>query len=967
MPERLLLLIDGHSLVYRGFYALQETRPFTNTNGELTTGVYAFTSMLLKALEDLKPHYVAAAFDMSRPTFRLNEFAAYKGTRKSAPPGLRDQITWSRRVLEAMHVPLFEVEGREADDVIGALAVKAVAQGVNVIILSGDNDLLQLVNPHVKVLTSRRGITETILYDEARVVEKYFGLRPDQVRDHKALRGDVTDNIPGIAGIGDKGASKLLVEFGSAEALYDNLASAKIPQKQRDLLAPMRDQVLLAKKLATIVTDLPVELDLDMARLRDLRTPEVRGIFQELSFKVLIDRIPKLEPEPLPKNGRAQAGLFDALEPTESAQPAERFGRTVTTLADLDQVIQQIRAHGSFAFNVQATGVLPMRADIVGIGLATGAVGAYVPLGHTDGEQIGRDAALERLRPLFADASLPKRAHNAKFHIVMLARYGVPVTGLAFDTMIAAFLLKNGQRTLALRDLAWDKVQEQLPSVVSLLGVGRKAITMAEMSIADCGSYASQEALLVEKIVPILESELEQDGHTELFRKVEMPLVPVLADMELAGIAVDLPYLAELGIELEARIGVLEADIYAHAGHEFNINSTQRLSEVLFGELHLEINKRKRNSKTKTGHISTGNDVLEELRGTHPIVQSILEHRQLQKLKGTYVDALQALVDPHTGRVHTSFNQTGAATGRLSSSDPNLQNIPIRTDTGKRVRRAFIARPGAVLLSADYSQIELRVLAHLANEPTLMEAFRRGEDPHAVTAAEVLGIPLESVTADHRRVAKMINFGVLYGMSDYGLAERTGLPAADATGFIQRYFQRFGTVKAYQDVVISGAERNEYVETLLGRRRYLPEINSHLFAVRSGAIRQIINAPIQGSASDIVKIAMIDVADFLKRAAPTVRMLLQVHDELLFEGPEADLRRIAPEVSRIMVGAYELKARLHIDLKMGPNWEDMRSLQLAQGSEAGGQGSDKQQAEVSAVGHASEPLELEAQPLTPDP
>jgi DNA polymerase-1 len=879
--------------------------------------------MLLKALEDLKPQYAAAAFDMSRPTFRLKEFAAYKGTRTAAPPGLRDQVTWSRRVLEAMQVPMFEVEGYEADDVIGALSVKAVEQGVNVIILSGDNDLLQLVNPHVKVLTSRRGISDTILYDEARVIEKYNGLRPDQVPDFKALRGDVTDNIPGVAGIGDKGASKLLVEFGSAQALFDNLDSDKIPPKQRDLLAPLRDQVLLARRLATIVTDLPVELDLEKARLRDLRRAEVIGMFQELSFKSLIDRIPKLQPQPLPKNGRAQAGLFDALGVAQPAQPAERFGRSVTTLADLDEVVQQIRNH---AFNVQATGVLPMRAEMVGIGLAAGDMGAYVPLGHTEGEQLDPDAALARLRPLFADASLPKRAHNAKFHIVLLARHGVPVNGLTFDTMIAAFLLESGQRTLALRDLAWSKVQVELPSVQSLLGIGRKAITMAEMSIADCGSYACQEALLVERIVPILEAELELARQTALFRDVEMPLVPVLADMEMAGVAVDLPYLAELGIELEARIGTLEAEIYGHVGHDFNINSTQRLSEVLFGEMHLEIDKRKRRSKTKTGHISTGSDVLEELRGTHPIIDLILEHRQLQKLKGTYVDALQLLVDPHTGRVHTSFNQTGAATGRLSSSDPNLQNIPIRTDTGKRVRRAFIAREDAQLLSADYSQIELRVLAHMANEPTLMEAFAKGEDPHAVTAAEVLGIPLESVTADHRRVAKMINFGVLYGMSDYGLAERTGLPSADASGFIQRYFQRFGTVKAFQDDMIQGAERDGYAETLLGRRRYLPEVNSHLFAVRSAAIRQIINAPIQGSASDIVKIAMIRVADFLRREAPAVRMLLQVHDELLLEGPEDDLQRIAPQLCEIMVSAYEMKARLHVDLKMGRNWEDMRPL-----------------------------------------
>jgi DNA polymerase-1 len=492
--------------------------------------------------------------------------------------------------------------------------------------------------------------------------------------------------------------------------------------------------------------------------------------------------------------------------------------------------------------------------------------------------------------------------------------------------MIAAYLLESGQRALALRDLAWAKVQVELPSVQSLLGIGKKAITMADMSIGDCGAYACQEALLVERLVPILELELDEANQTSLFREVEMPLVPVLTDMELVGIAVDLPYLAQLGRELQERIGNLESEIYGHVGHEFNINSTQRLSDVLFGELHLEVDRRKRRSKTKTGHISTGSDVLEELRGTHPIIDLIFEHRQLQKLKGTYVDALQTLVDPNTGRVHTSFNQTVASTGRLSSSDPNLQNIPIRSDIGKRVRRAFIAQPGDALLSADYSQIELRVLAHMANEPTLMEAFAKGEDPHAVTAAEILAIPLESVTAEHRRIAKMINFGVLYGMSDFGLADRTGLPEAEASGFIQRYFQRFGTVKAFQDSVIRKAEDDGYAETLFGRRRYLPEIRSHIFRVRNAAIRQTVNAPIQGSASDIVKIAMIRLADFLKHEAPSVRMLLQVHDELLLEGPGDELRRIADQVNQIMTEAIELRAPLHVDLKIGPNWDDMKTL-----------------------------------------
>src|SRR6266542_1517585 len=831
MPDR-LMLIDGHSLVFRGFYALQEVRPLTNAKGELTTGVYAFTSMLLKALEDLKPGGLAAAFDMSRPTHRLAEFSEYKGTRTAAPQGMREQITWSRKVLEAMGVPLFEVEGYEADDVLGALAVKAVEKGLDVIILSGDNDLLQLVNKHVQVLTSRRGITDTILYDEAKVIEKYGGLKPSQVTDFKALRGDVTDNIPGVAGIGDKGAQKLLLEF-------------------------------------------------------------------------------------------------DSVEDTQPLEEGKLYGHTLTSFDEVDAFLEQLRSAGAFSFNVQATSLLPMRADLVGIGLAAGEDAAYIPLGHITGEQLDREAVLERLRPLLADERIAKRAHNAKFHMLVLARYGVDVRGLVFDSMIAAYLLESGQRALALRDLAWAKVQIELPSVQSLLGIGRKAITMADLPIPECGSYACQEALLVERITPILERELEEAGQTKLFADVEMPLVPVRADMEHVGIAVDLPYLAELGRELQQRIIDLETEIYGHVGHEFNINSTQKLSDVLFGELHLEMDKRRRRIKTKTGHISTGSDILEELVGVHPIIELILEHRQLQKLKGTYVDALQQLVDPNTGRVHTSFNQTGASTGRLSSSDPNLQNIPIRTDTGKRVRRSFIARPGAMLLSADYSQIELRVLAHMAEDPTLLEAFAAGEDPHAVTAAEVLGVPFEKVTSDDRRVAKMVNYGVLYGMSDYGLAERTGLPAEHASGFIRRYFERFGTVKAFQDRVIHKAEDDGYAETLLGRRRYFPEIRSHIWAVRNGAIRATVNAPIQGSASDIVKIAMIRVADFLEDEAPEVKMLLQVHDELLLEGPEPELMRIAPRLIEIMVGALALKAMLHVDLKLGHNWEDMHPLAVA--------------------------------------
>jgi DNA polymerase I len=773
----------------------------------------------------------------------------------------------------------------------------------------------------VRALASRRGISDTVLYDEELVRAKYGGIEPARIPDFKALRGDATDNIPGVPGIGDKTASKLLLDHGTIEQLLEHLD--QLPQKQRDLIEPRREQILLAKRLATIVCDLDVELDLTTARIGDLRRKEVISVFQELSFKSLIDRLPKTV---TPPSNQAQLELFDPnVDGGGSAEP--RFGSLVQTTAELDTLIAQLRAHGSFAFNVQATGTQPMRADIVGIGLSAGESAAYIPLGHAEGDQLEPVLVFERLRPLLGDPTLPKSAHNAKFHMLLLSRHGAPVRGVVFDTMIAAFLLESGQRTLALRDLAWSKLQVEIPSVVSLLGTGKKATTMDQLSIALIGGFASREASLVEQLVPILRAELDEAEQTELFRRVEMPLVPVLADMEQTGVAVDLVYLAELGDELNQRLADLEAEIYRHVGHDFNINSTQRLSEVLFQELQLETKSRK--AKTRTGHISTGVDVLEELRGTHPVIELILEHRQLQKLKSTYVDALQLLVNPDTGRVHTTFNQTGAATGRLSSSDPNLQNIPIRSDEGKRVRRAFAAEPGGMLLSADYSQIELRVLAHFTGDPTLLEAFADGDDPHAATAAEVLDLAIEQVTADDRRVAKMVNYGVLYGMSDFGLADRLGLPADRASSFIERYFDRFSTVRQFQENVVAEAIRTGYAKTILGRRRYFPEMRSPVYAVRQAAIRQALNAPIQGSASDIVKVAMIRVAEYLAREAPSVRMLLQVHDELLLEGPETELRRVAPVLGQLMVHAVKLNAPLHVDFKLGPNWQDMRTLLVA--------------------------------------
>jgi DNA polymerase-1 len=932
MPDR-IVLIDGHALVYRAYHALP---PLTNSRGEIVNAVYGFISMLLKVLGDLKPKYLAAAFDTSAKTFRRDEFEAYKATRPPAPEGMPRQFEYVYQLLEALRVPVHRLEGYEADDLLGALSCQAADLGLDVVILTGDMDALQLIGPKVRVLTSRRGFSDTVLYDEAAVRERY-GLAPKQLVDFKALRGDVSDNIPGVSGIGDKTASKLLATYGSVEQLFAHVD--ELPEKQRALLEPRAEQVMRSKRLVTLVCDLPVNLDLSAAELRDFDSSAASALLRDLEFRSLVDRLSEVlgdgnarsstaadAPAVVTGRGRGQLTLFG--DASSRAQASSAPTEAVETLAvrvvteaeaarELEQSLGQV---GSLTLAAQGSIRDPMRADVVGVAVtAEGVRPSYLPLGHAEGSNLESLAPLESL---LQDPSVPKHAHNAKRQMVLLERQGIELRGLQFDTMIAAYLLESGQRALELRDLAWAKLQEQVPSLASLIGTGKNATTLREVAVDKAAEYAGREADLVGRLVPLLERELAECGQESLFREVELPLVPVLAAMELAGVAVDVPYLHELSRELYKRLTELEAAIFREVGHEFNVNSTRQLAEVLYDELRLP-----RSKKTSTGQGSTGAEVLEVLRTAHPSVELILEHRQLQKLKSTYVDALPLLVHPDTGRVHTYFNQTVAATGRLSSSEPNLQNIPIRTELGRRVRRAFIpGRPGCKLISADYSQIELRILAHETQDPRLLEAFREGQDIHAATAAEVMGVEPDQVTPNMRRFAKIVNFGVLYGMSEFGLASRTELPSAEAASFIQRYFERFGTVKEYQDRIVSEARRTGYAETLLKRRRYLPELRSAVYAVRQAATRMAINHPIQGAAADVMKIAMIRLHDFIRQRKLKTRMILQVHDELVFEAPEAEIATFKDDLRRIIMGAMELSLPLEVDLKVGPNWDDMTPL-----------------------------------------
>ena len=906
----------------------------------MVNAVYGFALMLIKVIGEIKPDYLAVAFDRAAPTFRHVEFAAYKAQRPRAPEGLFDQFDRVRELVHAFGIPIFEVDGFEADDVLGTLARQADERGLETVIVTGDADALQLVGPRVRVLMPQRTFADTKLYDEAAVRERY-GLEPAQLVDYKALKGDASDNIPGVPGVGEKTAVRLLQEFGSLEGIYARLES--VPEKTRALLAQHEELARQSRHLATIVRDVPITLDLDACRASGYDRSRVVELFRELEFRSLLPRLPaslgKTEQRPVAEaapagNGQPQqmamfAVVAAARPAAVSVAPPPALGdyRLVTTRDSLAELVNALASSSRFSLDVETTGVDPMRAALVGLSFAVAPGQAYyVPVGHApqaEGAeaQLPLEEVLARLRPLLADGGRGKCGHNIKYDVVVLAELGVEVSGVEFDSMVAAWLLEPSQRLLGLKDQAWSRLGLELTPIDGLIGKGRNQVTMAEVPVAAACSYACADADVALRLRDRLEPELRQAGLWHLFATVEMPLVPVLARMERAGVALDIPYLQQISRELYQRIGELEQRIYAEVGHRFNLNSPVQLGSVLFDELGLPSARR-----TKTGH-STEAGVLERLRGAHPVLDMILEYRHLVKMKSTYVDALPTLVNPRTGRVHTSFNQTATATGRLSSSDPNLQNIPIRTELGKRVRRSFVAgRPDHLLLSADYSQVELRILAHITRDERLLSAFAADEDVHAATAAELFNVPLAEVTYEMRRLAKTINFGVLYGMSEYGLSQRVDLSRQDAADYISRYLGKYDGVNRYIQQTIEQARREGYVTTLLGRRRPLPEIHAPVYGVRQAAERMAINTPIQGTAADIIKIAMIDLDRALCERGYGGAMLLQVHDELVLESPREALGELAELTRSTMAGAFPLDVPLKVDVAAGPNWEEMRAL-----------------------------------------
>jgi len=925
MPP-ILYLIDGHALAYRTYFAITLSgQQLTTSSGEPTAGIYGFASVLLRLLEQENPEYLAVAFDTGA-TFRNDLYAEYKATRAKMPDDLRPQIERIREMVDVFGFPRLEAEGYEADDVLGSIARQAAENGLGVKIITGDRDLLQLVNDRVIVNLAGSKLSEARDFGVKEVIET-LGIRPEQVVDYKALVGDKSDNIPGVGGIGEKTAITLLQQYANLDDIYAHLD--QIPTRVRTLLEKDRDKAYLSRQLATIRTDLPVMLSLEKARTGQINVAGVEGFFQQLEFRSLLPRLKKLESRVVPAPSAGQQLLLFGEPLVRIGEPPPQDGAwiTVQTREALAELCRKLENVPVLSLDTETTSTDPMRAELVGLSLAFEAgQGYYLPVGHRTGEeQLPAEEVLKALHPVLTSSQVAKIGHNLKYDALVLENQGVSVAPLTFDTMIAAWLVQPDSYNLGLKELAETYLGVQMTHIEELIGKGKNQLTMDRVPVSSVAAYAAADAEICLRLMPLLRERLEQVNAVRLFEEIEMPLVPVLGMMERNGVMLDVPFLQQMSHELTSRLFQIEKDIFQVVGYSFNLNSTQQLSKVLFETLKLEPPDRRK--KTTSGHFSTSAGVLEELRDQHPVVEKILEYRELSKLKSTYVDALPQQINPLTGRVHTSYNQTGSVTGRLASSDPNLQNIPTRTETGRLVRNAFIAAPGYRLLSVDYSQIELRIVAHMAQDEAMLAAFRAGLDIHAATAAAIYGVELEQVTKEQRRHAKAINFGLIYGMSAFGLHRSTGLTLAEAENFVKAYFQQFPGVKAFLDGLRRQAARQGYVETLLGRRRYFPNLKSNANpALRAREEREAINAPVQGTAADIMKLAMVRLPPALKEAGLGARMLLQVHDELVLEVPENERDETVQVVRGVMENAYPLSIPLVTEARWGHNWGSLEVL-----------------------------------------
>ncbi len=889
-----IILVDGNSFCYRAFYAIRELK---NSKGLPTNAVYGFITMMEKLLKELRPDGVAVAFDVKGPTFRHKRYEDYKIQRPPMPEDLVVQMPIIKEVVGAWNIPLFEREGYEADDVIATIARKAEKLGHTVTIITGDKDALQLVNKKIKVLNPQK---ENFIYDEEAVKQR-FGVGPDRVVEIMALMGDSSDNIPGVPGIGDKTASKLIVEFGSLEAVLKNIPKIK-GEKLKENLEHYKDQALLSRELATAHDNVPLDLDFTKLERHEPNVEKLAQLYQDLEFRSLLKNLPNTEE----KNSDDPALHYHLI------QDPEAFESLKQTLAKKKE----------WAFDFETTGTDPLLAEALGVSFCFQEKEAFYV--NFNGSRLDAKKSLLALKSLFEDKHIRKIGQNIKYEELILKNMGIELLGVAFDTMVASYCLNPAKPNHNLDDIAMEHLGVRITSITELIGSGAKQISMKDVAIDRVSRYGCQDSDVTFRLSRVLAKKLHEKDLWHLFETIEMPLVSVLADIEAAGVAIDVPLLKTFSGEMEQALAKLTRKIHQEAGVEFNIQSPKQLGEILFEKLGLPVVKR-----TKTG-ASTDVEVLQELSEVHSLPKEILKFRELSKLKSTYVDTLPLLVNPKTHRVHTSFNQAVTATGRLSSSDPNLQNIPVRTEEGRKIRRAFIAESDKLsLVSADYSQIELRVLAHLSEDKSLVQAFREEADIHRYTASLIFNVKMNDVTDAMRDSAKTVNFGVLYGMGPFSLAKSLHISNEAARDFIKAYFDRYPRVKKYLDEILEKARRDGFVSTFFKRRRYIPEILSKDMRQKSFAERTAINAPIQGTASDIIKIAMLNIVKVLKKDAFEARMILQVHDELLFEVPKLELKRLVAMVRHQMQEAVSFKVPLRVDIKAGPNWLQMQPIEAS--------------------------------------
>jgi len=894
-----LLLVDGSSYLYRAFFAMSQA-DLRNAQGEPTGAVYGVVNMLKKLLEEYQPDHLAVVFDAKGKTFRDDLYAEYKSHRPPMPDDLQMQIEPLHRAVRALGLPLLMESGVEADDVIGTLAKQAAAQGMPVVISTGDKDMAQLVDDKIILINT---MTNTVL-DPAGVVEK-FGVRPDQIIDYLALVGDSADNILGIPGCGPKTAQKWLAAYDSVENLIANAdkIKGKIGERLRDNL----EQLALAQVLTTIKLDLNLPQGVVDLVVREPDREGLMDLYEHLQFKTWLAEL--------------QSG---ASEPSEepAAPVVEKNYQTIFTQAELDSWLARLQQAELFAFDTETTSLDYMLAEVVGVSFAINAgEAAYLPFAHNylgAPEQLSRQSVLAQLKPLLENPALKKVGQNLKYDRSVLLNHGIELQGIAHDTMLQSYILDSTASRHDMDSLAKKYLGVETTSFVEIAGKGKKQLTFDQIDLEVAAPYAAEDADITLALHQTLWPKLaELPAQKRLYEKVELPLLTVLSRIERTGVKIDSDLLHQQSLELEKRLDELKLKAYKEADQEFNLNSPKQIQAIFFEQLKLPVIR-----KTPKGQPSTAEDVLEQLALDYPLPKLILEHRSLNKLKSTYLDRLPEQVSEVDGRIHTSYHQAVTATGRLSSSDPNLQNIPVRTQEGRRIRHAFIAAEGSSILAADYSQVELRIMAHLSKDEGLLTAFAQGEDIHKATAAEVFGVARESVSSDQRRAAKAINFGLIYGMSAFGLAKQLSIPRGQAQAYVDLYFERYPGVKAYMEQTREFARENGYVETVFGRRLYLPEINARNGQRRQYAERTAINAPMQGTAADIIKRAMLAVDDWLQQSDLKCKMIMQVHDELVFEVPDSELEVVRQKVAELMQSAAELAVPLLVDVGVGLNWEE---------------------------------------------